>query len=78
VAEELARQGHVIISGLALGIDTLALQSAVCHHPTIAVLGSGILKPYPYQNQNLAQRIVEGARWRVRLPQMSACPYKAW
>lgn len=60
VAEELARQGHVIISGLALGIDTLALQSAVCHHPTIAVLGSGILKPYPYQNQNLAQRIVEG------------------
>jgi len=60
VAGALARQGHVIISGLALGIDTIALQSAVPHHHTIAVLGNGILKPYPSQNRELAKHVLEG------------------
>ena len=59
VAETLARQGHTIISGLALGIDTIALQRALAYHPVIAVLGNGILTPYPSQNRELAKCILD-------------------
>ncbi len=51
----------VIISGLAVGIDSLAHQASLnSHNPTIAVLGSG-LDPdslYPPSNWQLAEEIV--------------------
>lgn len=53
-------RGIVIASGGALGIDTIAHQTAVQHNgKTIVVLGSGLLKPYPVSNKKLFSKIVE-------------------
>ena len=47
-----------IVSGLALGIDTIAHQTALKYGlPTIAVLGSGLNKIYPEENTKLAKDI---------------------
>ncbi|MBN9214143.1 MAG: DNA-protecting protein DprA [Microbacterium sp.] len=48
-----------IISGLALGADETAHRAALLRGvPTVAVLPSGIDKPYPHVNRHLAERIV--------------------
>ena len=60
ITKELASSGHPIISGLALGIDTIAHTSALeIGQRTIAVLGSGLGHLYPKQNQKLATEITE-------------------
>lgn len=58
----LAHQGLIIVSGLAVGIDTVAHESALAaHSPTIAVIGSGIDERslFPQQNIHLSRRITE-------------------
>jgi len=58
----LAHQRLIIVSGLAVGIDTVAHESALAaHSPTIAVIGSGIDERslFPQQNIHLSRRIVE-------------------
>jgi len=58
----LAHRGLIIVSGLAVGIDTVAHESALAaHSPTIAVIGSGIDERslFPQQNIGLSRRIVE-------------------
>ncbi|PIY93700.1 MAG: DNA-protecting protein DprA [Candidatus Magasanikbacteria bacterium CG_4_10_14_0_8_um_filter_32_14] len=59
---DLARQGVVIVSGLAFGIDIIAHITTLQNHgKTIAVLGSGINKRhiYPGEHRNIAQQIIE-------------------
>ena len=59
ILAELQGSDVVTVSGLAYGIDTEAHQKSVENGlRTIAVLGSGLGVIYPYQNRELAQRIL--------------------
>lgn len=59
--KRLAAHGLILVSGLALGIDSIAHKSAIeCGIPTIAVLGSNIFEIYPPVNRGLAQKIIHG------------------
>lgn len=60
LAEALAASSVVVVSGLALGIDTAAHQGSMLKGKTVAVLGSGVDYIYPAQNRNLAMKIIEG------------------
>lgn len=57
LAKELSGNGLIVISGLALGIDSYAHIGAI-KGGTIAVLGSGIDNIYPKANIELAREII--------------------
>lgn len=63
IIRELAEQAELtIISGLAVGIDTIAHKTALmCGLKTIGVLGSGLDRAsfFPQENWQLAEKIVE-------------------
>jgi DNA processing protein len=60
VAARLAQAGQPIISGLALGIDRAAHEGAlsVAAGCTVAIPGSGVLRPYPPEHRPLVERIL--------------------
>lgn len=59
LADALARAGVCIVSGLALGVDSIAHLSALkAKGKTIAVLPSGIKTIYPATHRGLARNIV--------------------
>lgn len=62
LCSDLAKNNFTIVSGLALGIDSIAHNTALNNHgQTIAVLGSGIDRTsiYPSQNRYLAEKIID-------------------
>lgn len=60
LVKELAKKGITIISGLALGIDTIAHQTTLKEKgKTIAVCGNGLNNIYPSKNKGLAEQIVQ-------------------
>ena len=60
IARDLARAGATIVSGMAIGIDGIALAGALSvNAPTVAVIGSGIDVCYPLQHLTLAREIVK-------------------
>jgi DNA processing protein len=58
LAAELGQSGHVIVSGLARGIDAAAHEGAMTTG-TVAVLGGGVDDIYPPEHGGLYQRIGE-------------------
>ncbi len=60
IVKDLALCGATIISGMALGIDGLAARAALdAGNKTVAVLGTAIDNPYPWENRHLMQEIIE-------------------
>jgi DNA processing protein len=58
LGRELAAVGVVVVSGLAKGIDTEALNAAIeAGGKVIAVIGTPIDKAYPAENKHLQERI---------------------
>ncbi len=68
-AAELARGKITIVSGLALGVDTVAHLSALdAGGRTLAVIASGLDYIYPAANYSLAQRIIESGQGALITP----------
>ena len=57
LARELAARGVTVISGLAPGIDRAAHQGALEAGRTVAVLGTGLARPYPAGSEELMKEI---------------------
>lgn len=60
IATECAQNGIVVVSGLALGIDSIAHRATLdANGITIAVLANGVDKIYPRSHEALGQRILQ-------------------
>lgn len=61
IVNELVKANFIIVSGLALGIDTIVHQTALKNGRTIAVLGSSVddKNIYPRENVKLANQIIK-------------------
>ena len=60
IASECAKNGIVVVSGLALGIDSIAHRAAIdSGGKTIAVLANGVDKIYPRSHEYLGQKILQ-------------------
>jgi DNA processing protein len=63
LSTDLAKGNITVVSGLALGVDTIAHQAALdAGGRTLAVLANGLDTIYPAENLSLAKRIVESGQ----------------
>ncbi len=77
IMPELVAADVAIVSGGAVGVDTMAHAAACAHSvPTIAVLGSGLLRPYPMVNLELFKKIVDSGGALVSPFSMQTVPIK--
>lgn len=60
ITADLVRNGIVIVSGIAIGIDTIAHRTCLENNgKTIAVLGSGFKHIFPKENTELFHKIID-------------------
>lgn len=68
-AYQLARNGITIVSGMAIGVDTIAHEAALeAGGKTIAVLGCGLDHLYPSRNVALAKNIIKSGAIITEFP----------
>jgi DNA processing protein len=78
LAEGLAAAGVVVVSGLARGIDAAAHCGALQGHGrTVAILGSGLDRLYPPENEALSRRIEEASGAVVSEFPLGTRPWKS-
>lgn len=59
LGQKVAQNGRVVVSGLAVGIDSAAHNGALdAEGQTVAVLGCGLLNLYPPESKLLAERVM--------------------
>lgn len=68
LAGDLAGRDCVVVSGLAAGIDACAHRGALKKGRTVAVLGSGLDVPYPWENRGLHREIAGSGAVLTELP----------
>ncbi len=69
LAEELARAGVVVVSGMARGVDAAAHHGALsAGGPTVAVWGAGPDRVYPPEHRELAEAIAEAGALVTEFP----------
>ena len=60
IAGTAAAMGYTVVSGLAMGVDTVAHRAAIrANGITVAVLGAGLAHVHPRENIPLAREIIE-------------------
>ncbi len=78
LADVLTKHSVVIVSGLAIGVDSLAHQAAVAAGgKTIAVLPCGLDMIYPAANRQLAQKILAGGGALITEYEEGSEPFKS-
>ena len=60
IVPKMVQQGFTIVSGGAIGADSMAHRETLrANGKTIAVIGSGLLHPYPHSNKRLFDEIIQ-------------------
>ena len=60
IVPDLVGNGWTIVSGGAIGADTMAHKATLKNKgKTVAVIGSGLLQPYPFSNKRLFAQMIE-------------------
>lgn len=78
LARDLAKSGFCVVSGLALGIDSVVHRAVLdAGGLTLAVLGCGLDKPYPRSNSGLFRRIIDSGGAVVSEYANGTEPYKS-
>ena len=67
LAREFGEAGFAVVSGLARGIDAAAHRASL-GSGTIAVLAGGHAKPYPAENKNLLEELIESGAAVSEMP----------